>query len=365
MLRTLLLSVFLVSTAWADGGIVAPDAGSIVTRPPLDAPLLVEVEHDGEATIEKEASAEDAARTDGGILYSAELTDEELLRRWVEEPASLGSISMGMTEAGRLMNGVAMPAGDAWEVVDPANTWGTQETIDFIAAAAVAVRAQFSEAPPLRINHIGRENGGHLSPHRSHQAGRDVDLGFYYPNGLRAYSLKTRELAMDLEVNWALLKALITLGDVQFVLVDKRIQNRLYTYALDQGENKAWLDTLFRAGTHSLVRHARGHRDHFHVRYFAGRSQELGYRIMPLLAKQPAQNIAMHKVAPGDTLGRLAARYNTAAHLIQKANGLSSGALRVGRTLNIPLRAPCARCPRPAAVVVPPRCLPPEPPPKS
>ena len=86
--------------------------------------------------------------------------------------------------------------------------------------------------------------------------------------------------------------------------MDKRIQARLYDYALAQGEDKAWLDKLFHAGPDSLVKHARRHRDHFHVRFFASRSQELGRRIQPLLARQPEQNVVIHRVVKGDTLGR-------------------------------------------------------------
>jgi hypothetical protein len=124
-----------------------------------------------------------AALVDGGVLYSSDLSDEELARLWVESPEKLGSISVGLTEAGRLVNGVQLSPGSAWQLVDAHNAWGTQETVDFLTAAANSVREQFPAAAPLRINHIGKQNGGYLRPHQSHQAGRDVDLGFYYPRG--------------------------------------------------------------------------------------------------------------------------------------------------------------------------------------
>lgn len=375
MARALLLSLLLAAPVWADpdAGIdagVTEDAGLVLAEVPV-------LEADEEAEEANEGTEEEAgedglqssltdALADAGILYSADLTDEELTRRWVEAPESLGSISVGVTEAGRLVNGVGLPPGDAWQVIDSNNAWGTQETIDFLVAAATAVREQFSTAAPLRINHIGKKSGGYLRPHQSHQAGRDVDLGFYYPNGEDPGRLsKKRELAMDLSLNWALLKALVTKADVEFVLVDKRIQARIYAFALAQGEDKAWLDKLFHAGPASLIKHARRHRDHFHVRFYSGRSQELGRRIQPLLAKQPEQNVVIHRVKSGDTLGGLAVRYNSGVKLIQKANGLTSTSLRVGRTLNIPLRGPCTNCPVPPPLVLPARCLPPEQPSKS
>ncbi len=359
--------------ASADAGVAAFAPEVEAAAPTAQAELADESEaerDDDDGALEvsegEEADARAALLADAGIFYSRDLGDEQLAKLWAVDPASLGSISVGLAEAGRVVNAVQVPAGDAWVVIDPANAWGTQETVEFVTAAAAAVRAQFPGAPALRINHIGRRDGGHLRPHRSHQSGRDVDLGFYYPNGEDPGRLsKKRELAMDLATNWALLKALVTHGDVQFIFVDQRIQARLYDFALKQGEDQAWLDRLFRAGPASLVRHARRHRDHFHVRFYAGRSQELGRRIQPLLAKQPEQNLVIHRVKKGDTLGGLAARYGSGVKLIQKANGLRTTALSIGRTLNIPLRGPCTNCPVAPPLVVPPRCLPPEPASKS
>ncbi len=352
MPRALLLMLLLAAPALADElTFLEP------TAPPAEEDEAVE------AAIQASIDAELAH---AGVLYSSDLTDDELTRRWVEEPESLGSISFGITEAGRLVNGVQLPPGDAWRIVDANNAWGTQETIDFIVTTAAKVREQFADAAPLRINHIGKKVGGYLRPHQSHQAGRDVDLGFYFPANEDPGRLsKKRELAMDLAVNWALLKTLVSNADVEFVLVDQRIQNRLYAFALAQGEDKAWLDRLFHAGAASLIRHARRHRDHFHVRFYAGRSQELGRRIQPLLARQPEENMVICRVRKGDTLGGLATRYNSGVKLIQKANGLTSSSLRVGRTLNIPLRGPCTNCPVPPPLVIPERCLPPSLPPKS
>lgn len=375
MTRALLLSLLIAAPVWADLDVsevmpLADPPAAIAVPPPDESEGAADEGEEAEAGDEEGEAEVEAAITealaDAGILYSSDLSDEELTKRWVESPETLGSISVGLTEAGRLVNGVPVPAGEAWQIVDANNAWGTQETVDFLVAAATAVREQFPNTAPLRINHIGKKNGGYLRPHQSHQAGRDVDLGFYYPNGEDPGRLsKKRELAMDLGMNWALLKALVTRADVEFVLVDKRIQARIYAYALSVGEDKTWLDKLFHAGQASLIKHARRHRDHFHVRFFSGRSQELGRRIQPLLAKQPDQNVLIYRVKKGDTLGGIATRYNSGVKLIQKANGLTNTNLRVGRTLNVPIRRPCTNCPVPPPLVIPPRRLPPELPPKS
>lgn len=342
----------------ADGGLdVTADADSADDDPAEGADGDAAEAGEAEGS---EAEASCAAGGDGGVLYSADLSDDELVRRFVEDPASLGSVSVGLAEAGRVMNAVHMDPGDAWTLVTPENAWGTQETIDGLELVAKRVHDTVPAAPPLRVNHIGKKDGGYLRPHQSHQSGRDADLGFYYQPGVDLQAMKKRrEQSIDLAANWALVRALATEVDVQFILVDRRIQKVLYDFALAAGEDKDWLDTLFH-GPNPLVKHARHHRDHFHVRFFAPRSQELGRRVQPLLAKRPEENLVIHRVRRGDTLGHLALKYGSTVRLIQKANGLSGTMLRVGRTLNVPLRGPCNNCPLPPPLVLPARHLPPD-----
>ncbi|WNG47415.1 LysM peptidoglycan-binding domain-containing protein [Archangium minus] len=294
-----------------------------------------------------------------GPLYTAELSDEQLTEMWKKDPASLGSISVGFVESGRMVNAERFPAGDDWIVVSPELAWGTRETLDYIAKAIREVRAAYPKAPPLRVNQLSSREGGYLRPHKSHQNGRDVDLGFYYPTA-EPIRVREREKHIDLELNWALIKALAVHTDVQMILVDKRVQKVLYEYALRKGENKEWVDSLFHAGAKSLIKHARGHRDHFHVRFYNPRAQELGRRIAPLLALQPDKNIQMHRVRSGDTLGAIALRYGSSVQSIKKANRMRSTFLRLGQVLAVPLRGPCTRCPVPPPLVVPPRRMPPE-----
>ncbi|HYO55285.1 penicillin-insensitive murein endopeptidase [Archangium sp.] len=311
-------------------------------------------------TDEGEAQEANASVVPDGPLYTAELSDEQLTEMWKKEPGSLGSISVGFVESGRMVNSVRVPeGGEDWLVVSPELAWGTQETVEYLTRAIREVRAQYPKAPPLRVNQLSSREGGHLRPHKSHQNGRDVDLGFYYPTA-EPVRARERERYIDLELNWALIKALAMHTDVQMILVDKRVQKVLYDHALRKGENKEWLDSLFNAGARSLVKHAKRHRDHFHVRFFNPRAQELGRRIAPLLALQPDKNLMSHRVRSGDTLGGIALRYGSSIQGIQKANRMRGVFLRIGQVLAVPLRGPCTRCPIPPPVVVPPRRMPPE-----
>lgn len=308
---------------------------------------------------EREALAPVDSGTADDVRYSADVADADLATRWVTDLPSLGSISVGLAEEGRVINAVQLQASAAVQVQVPEYAWATGETVDAVVRVATAMRAAFPEGAPLRISHIGKPNGGYIHGHFSHQSGRDVDFGFYYQPGVDPANLRgRRETLIDLARNWTLVRALATEADVQVILVDRRIRDLLYAQALAQGEDKAWLDALFRAPD-ALVRHARRHRDHFHVRFYSPRAQELGRRVQPILAKRPDENIAIYRVRSGDTLGHIAQRFGSGVTLIQKANGMRNTFLRLGRTLVVPLRGPCTRCPLPPPVVVPERRLPP------
>ena len=312
---------------------------------------------DGGEDAESEAGR--AAATGEGVRYTSELSDAELARRWREDLDSLGSVSIGFAEQGRLINSVHMPDDPAWVCQRPDLAWGAQETVDALALAFRAVHTQFPDSVPARLSHIGAQNGGYLRPHKSHQSGRDADIAFFYKKDLVPGGRGRREHFIDPVRSWALLRALITQTDVQVILVDRGIQDVLRKHALEAGEDRAWLDRVFRAGKASMVQHARKHRDHFHARFFAPRSQELGRRLGPLLAERDDQNVVVHLVKRGHTLGAIARVYATTVGAILKANRLRKTFLSLDQRLLIPLRKPCTRCPVPPAVVVPARCLPP------
>ncbi len=202
--------------------------------------------------------------------------------------------------------------------------------------------------------------GGYLPPHITHQNGRDIDVGLFYP-GPEPYRVIEREKVMDVPMNWAFAKAILMHGDVQGILLDRRVQKVLYDYALAHGENKQWLDSLFHAGNRSVFHHARKHRDHFHVRLFNPRAQELAHRLAPLMPKRADENIAFYRVVKGDTLGGIAHKLGSSVQTIKKANRLTSSFLKLRQVLRVPLRGPCTNCPVPPLVVVPPRRGPPAP----
>ncbi|MCB9649371.1 MAG: penicillin-insensitive murein endopeptidase [Deltaproteobacteria bacterium] len=298
---------------------------------------------------------------DPRLRYTCDLSDDDLTARWVKTPEALGSISLGFAHEGRLINAEQFPLGGetgAWTVVMPNRAWATAETIEYVVAAAREVHRLRPDAPPLRVNGISLKEGGWFRPHRSHQNGRDVDLGFYYATA-EVPRCRACEKVMDVGANWDLVKALVTLTDVQVILVDRAVQRALRAHALSVGEDPVWLASLFDGGRNSLIRHARRHRDHFHVRFYNPRAQELGRRVAPLLAQRPDQNLRIYRVRNGDNLGKIALRNKSSIRAIQKANHMRGTFLRIGQVLRVPMRGPCTRCPVPPPVEVPERRRPP------
>ncbi|XXX75663.1 penicillin-insensitive murein endopeptidase [Sorangium sp. So ce134] len=294
----------------------------------------------------------------------AAMTDAQIEELLAKDPAALGPMSVGATNAGALFNGIRMPESDRWELVDPGHAWGTRETVDALDRAIAEVHRQFPGSPKLYIGHISDRDGGRLSPHKSHQAGRDVDISYFLDARHRWYQRATAA-NLDRDRSWAFVRALITETDVELILIDSSVQRLLKEHALKIGEDKDWLDDVFQYGSRKprpLIRHARGHANHIHIRFYSPIAQESAVRAYPLLVKRgaikPTAQYVRHTAKKGQTLGSLARQYGTTVEAIKRANGLRSTAIQAKRVYNIPRPSSGPAAP-PKHVVVPPRRLPP------
>jgi len=201
-------------------------------------------------------------------------------------PESLGPVCLGRPNRGRLFNAVQLPSEPGLRVMgDEAHSFGSSETVRALRAAASAVRAEYPGSE-LLVGDISRARGGYLRPHRSHQLGVDVDLGYFYLPPSKWYQ-KANADNLDRPRTWALLKALIAEGSVEYVFMDRGIQALLRDYAQSLGEAPEWLDSLFesRARRDTLFRHARGHATHLHVRFLDPAAEKTGRRLQARLRR--------------------------------------------------------------------------------
>jgi murein endopeptidase len=109
------------------------------------------------------------------------------------------STAVGSPSAGRLADGVRLPAAGAafftWDPVlrrspnRPWRRWGTDRLVRIVLRVARADRAAHPLGPRLGVGDLSRPHGGDFGPrfgyigHASHQNGLDVDV--YYPRADR------------------------------------------------------------------------------------------------------------------------------------------------------------------------------------
>lgn len=297
------------------------------------------------------------------------LSQQEIREKVKTDMASLGPISVGAPNRGRLFNGVAMPKDERWKQNDPGNAWGTQETVDSIIKAIEKVHTVHKETPAIYIGHLSSKSGGHLKPHKSHQSGRDVDLSYFYKEDKGWYAV-ANDKNLDRARTWTLVKAFIEDANSEMILIDTSIQRLLMAYALESGEDKAFVERVFQVSGKSqspLIRHARGHATHIHVRFFSPSAQTTGRLAAAFLPKpaapparkggktkgkgestkdggvasakgKPGKNgdFVLHRARSGDTLDALSRRYAVSIPEIKKANGLKSNDLKIGKAYRIP-----------------------------
>ena len=214
----------------------------------------------------------------------ADTSDEQLEAMLLDAPERLGPASIGAPNHGWLRNGVTMPPSPLWEVQRPDRAWGTPATVQCLQRAVTTVQERYPESPRLVIGDLSLPKGGYLFPHRSHQSGRDADIGYYYVGG-RGWYEKATHRNLDRPRTWALVRALVTDCDLEYLFIDAAVQAMLREYALAVGEDEAWLDDLFAGVRHrpAIIRHAWGHRTHLHVRVYDEDAERIGARLEPLV----------------------------------------------------------------------------------
>jgi len=128
---------------------------------------------------------------------------------------------------------------------------------------------------------ISKKSGGHFDPHKSHQAGRDIDIwlptlkGVYktkYLDDGRTRPRKPHFEEVDWYATWGLVRALIQTGAVKYIFLDWRYQKYVYDAAVNMGATREQLDEWIQYPRHQssprgIFRHSQDHLSHIHVRF--------------------------------------------------------------------------------------------------
>lgn len=181
------------------------------------------------------------------------------------------ALSLGKPNRGRLRHGEQLPPGIGYVVRNPKRSYGTNNTISHVMHCLRMLKRRYRRAPKLVIGNLSRDGGGRMRPHRSHQSGRDVDIAYYYksPNGSCKLKVVTPS-TLDAQKTWYLMRCFLNTRDVDMILVDYSLQRPLYRVAR-RYLRRGVLNRVFQyprgRGAKAVIRHIKGHKHHFHVRF--------------------------------------------------------------------------------------------------
>jgi murein endopeptidase len=194
------------------------------------------------------------------------------------KPQSVGSPSNGRLILGKSLDADRDKKGVGWVIsAERENVYGTPDTIAYIKYCASAYRSYFAKgkAPPIAIGDISKKGGGPLPPHKSHQSGRDVDIGFIVKGGQRSASngvfVQATTNSLDLPKQWVLTKCFLDLDATTHIFMEASIVEALKQYVIKLYKKntqrlKRYL-LYFPGGSKAKIVPDDEHRSHMHVRF--------------------------------------------------------------------------------------------------
>jgi penicillin-insensitive murein DD-endopeptidase len=203
-------------------------------------------------------------------------------------PAPSVALSIGSPTEGRLEGAVELAPSRVLELRHANGArWGLPRLVGMLERAAKRVN-RLHEGSVLVVGDLSQRTGGEISGHKSHESGRDADVGFFFmtesgdaakkgdflPVDEKGTARKKTKLRFDDARNWTLVESFLTDKEarVEHIFVSAEIRARLLTYARQKG---TYLPLLHRAAlTLKQPRKGLAHDDHFHVRIACPKSQK-------------------------------------------------------------------------------------------
>lgn len=237
-------------------------------------------------------------------------------------PTAANSTSIGSPTNGRLQGGVALPLlGPGFRYNDRRSRDARYGTVEVVRALARAAEVVARELPgsELLVNDLGLVEGGRISHHGSHRAGRDADVLFYLvgddgqptpsvgaPLGPDGIGFDYKDLSVaedDLRVHfdaartWRFVQALLSDPEspVQRIFVVEHLRAKLLSEA---ERSKAPVELVARFAE-VTCQPSYPHDDHLHVRWFCSLEDlRAGCEDLPPLYPWRAAALAKAGVAP-------------------------------------------------------------------
>lgn len=280
--------------------VVAVEADDVPAIAPTDLPLVLMATMVSEDPTRSRATVRDEERASittyavgdavrPGVTIAAVQKDTVVLRNggederldFPQEPVSMTGREVFYPDfvdfdarANSMDDAIQLQPGPGYVVKRAAHAWGTPRTVAAIRAAVKGYLDRGLAGPSVHVGDISLKSGGPFPPHLSHRDGRDVDVGYVLRgDGADTVRFVTATRGrLDVVRTWALLDAFLSTERVRYIFVDYGLQRILYDYAKQQGVEQGRLDALFQypggsAASRGVIRHWRGHTNHFHVRF--------------------------------------------------------------------------------------------------
>lgn len=227
-----------------------------------------------------------AASTSGRVR-----TDADLPVQYRRSPFAMMSLSVGLPNAGWQLRAKQLKKGPSlWiQAKSVPYSYGHPALVLMLNRTAKQIARQ-SPGSVLLVGDLSREYGGPLAGHRSHQSGRDADVGFFVTDAkgrpvnsqqLRTFDKDGRArdgsgLRFDDYRNWLLVQLWLkdSRAELEHVFVASHLRRRLLDFASARPAFAKYVE-----GAAAFLRQPSTglpHDDHFHIRIACpGRQREL------------------------------------------------------------------------------------------
>ena len=215
------------------------------------------------------------------VAYAAPRSNDDLPEKYRKSPFTLMSLSVGSpTNGWQLRAKKLRPLPQLF--IKPnsrSNVYGHPALVLMLTRSAKQM-ARDARGARLLVGDLSSKYGGPLPKHRSHQSGRDADVGFFVTNQKGQPRTIDHFIAMDREGNakdgsgykfddyrnWLLVQLWMkdTRAKIMYVFVASHLRKRLLEFASHRPAFRKYVDrasTFLRQPSNSSA-----HDDHFHVR---------------------------------------------------------------------------------------------------
>lgn len=189
----------------------------------------------------------------------------------------VGGLSVGTPQRGGLANAVQLPPRPhLYTRRHPERSYGSTHTIRTIQTALSSLRKDHGVSREVMVGDLSVKSGGPLSPHVSHQSGRDIDIRLLLADGISRKTVPVSASQVDWDATWRLVQSFLETGKVNVIFLDFNRQAHLHAAALRAGVHETvvrrWFQWPVRGGR-GMIRHEDGHRAHVHVRLECGEAE--------------------------------------------------------------------------------------------